>query len=494
MSNSDWEEEEGEEMSNKEEDLKEEDNGNEVGENVDKSPDEIIEETEEDLEKRLDKEEDGDHIEGNNREAENECDSKCIGDDEVCEWEKKTENVRTEEDWRVNVKRELEEKYKVDMEKTEFDEVFVQVVDDEEEEHQGQGQNERHPLREAIHRIQAENMHQSKESREQEDIRREKKENLSGSVEIFDREESRSINKAENQYVEKQHEDSVEQEDPLWQNGCCGFQTRINGDRIEGDGYSILLGDERADLKSLATQKVFHENPLERKSDHEEAHCTMVGDSDDDEAKTFCTDDHAARVFIALNTFRDSSILTDLTLNTVDGRSLCVHSLVLAAVSSLIWKNMNRNIQTDSRVDVRRDTDRSAGVHKWLLTLGPEVDYVGLEAIVEFAYTGLISCLNEHMDQIKAAARALGTPRVLDLCANKNELPIKTGGHGTDEKISAAQQIMISLQSIKQLWMDRAGCDVVLQALGGSLHGRNSFSEFYAANSANSANNNAIVL
>lgn len=469
LTKSGWEEEDVGEISNKEEDLYEEDNRIEVGENVDKGQDGIIEQTDEDLEKSLDKEEDRDLIEGNKREAVDEHDLTFVGDAEVYEWENKTD--RTEEDWGDNVERKLEEKYKEDMEKTEEDEVFAHVVDDEEEEHPAQ--NGTHNLREEIHRIQAENIHPWKESREQEVIRREKEENLSGSVEIVDREDSRSSNKAENQ-----HEDSSEREDPLWQNDCCGFQSRIVGDRIDDYGCSTLIGDERTVPKSLATQKVFDENPQEKEfSDHEEIHCTMVDDGDDDEVKTFCTDDdHPTRVFLALNKFRDSSTLTDLTLNTVDGRSLCVHSLVLAAVSSLIWKNMN--IKTDSRVDIRRDTGRSAGDHKWLLSVGPEVDYVGLEAIVEFAYTGLISCLNEHMDQIKAAAQALGAPRVLDFCAYKTELPIKAGGHGMDEKTSAAQQLMISLQSIKQLWVNRTSCNVVLQALGGSLHGRNLFSEF----------------
>uniref|UniRef100_A0A3Q0QRQ2 BACK domain-containing protein n=1 Tax=Amphilophus citrinellus TaxID=61819 RepID=A0A3Q0QRQ2_AMPCI len=98
------------------------------------------------------------------------------------------------------------------------------------------------------------------------------------------------------------------------------------------------------------------------------------------------------------------------------------------------------------------------------MSLGPEVDDVGLEAILEFAYTGQMPSLNkDNVDKIKAAAQILGAPRVLDLCTEEEEKSTKTGGQKKRESISPAQQLMISLQSIKQLWLDRVGCDVILE-------------------------------
>ncbi|KAM6908879.1 kelch-like protein 33 [Xenentodon cancila] len=186
-------------------------------------------------------------------------------------------------------------------------------------------------------------------------------------------------------------------------------------------------------------------------------------EDNDDEKKMYCKDDYATNLFLTLNDFRSSSLLTDVVLNTEDGKSFCVHTVVLAAVSSYIWKSLSR-----SKVENSRTCD---GVPGWSVLLGPEVDHVGLEAIVEFAYTGSISWLsNNNVQQIRAAAETLGAPRVLDLCAKLKESPTKTAGLQNMESMSSAQQRMISLQFIKQLWMERVGCDVILEAFGASLH------------------------
>uniref|UniRef100_A0A3Q3J1Y6 BTB domain-containing protein n=1 Tax=Monopterus albus TaxID=43700 RepID=A0A3Q3J1Y6_MONAL len=126
--------------------------------------------------------------------------------------------------------------------------------------------------------------------------------------------------------------------------------------------------------------------------------------------------------------------------------------------------------QEDDNSEEEEENEIREKVKEWSVSLGPEVDHVGLEAIVQFAYTGLIPCLNENsVDQIKSAAQTLGASRVLELCTE--EKSTKTGGQKKDERILAEEQMMISLQSIKGLWMDRLGCDVILEAIGGSLHG-----------------------
>lgn len=443
LTKSDWEEEEGEDISNEEEDLKGAKDRHKEGGNESKEREEITERTDEedDLEKRLHEEENKDHIESNKRKSREE--KNLIEDDEVSDGEEKAEKNRKEEKYLGNdVKRKLE-KNQVDKEEIGEEEVYCWEVG--KEEHQRPKQKERFHLREDRGRIQADNLQQSKYS----------------SVE----------SKLENQYVQKQHEDSDEQEDPMWRNDSGILHSLSVGYETENEGYNLLTGDETTVLKSWTTREEFHGNlQVEESSDNEEAaQCsTFDGTNGDEEVKTFSGDDNPARMFLTLREFRDSSLLTDLTLKTEDGRSLCVHSLVLAAVSSLIRKNLSRSKERNYRDDERGDMRRRAGVHAWSLCLGPEVDRVGLEGIVEFAYTGLISCLNEHVGQIRAAAEALGAQRVLDLCANKEEQPTETGGCSED------RQIMISLQSIKQLWMNRVGCDVILEASGGSLHGKNS--------------------
>ncbi|XP_043953399.1 kelch-like protein 33 [Gambusia affinis] len=199
---------------------------------------------------------------------------------------------------------------------------------------------------------------------------------------------------------------------------------------------------------------VVSEGPLDEDENEEESFVKM-----------YYKDDYPTTVFLALKEFRDSFILTDLTLNTEDGRSLCVHSAVLAAVSSLIWIKLNESSLTEGK-----PAHASSGGRGWSVSLGPEVDSVGLEAVVEFAYTGLISCLNDqNVSQIQVAARAMGSPRVLALCHLYKEKPTLLCKDNKRVKLSAAEQMSINLESIKQLWMDRVGCDVRLEAIGGSV-------------------------
>ncbi|XP_071767049.2 kelch-like protein 33 [Centroberyx gerrardi] len=170
-------------------------------------------------------------------------------------------------------------------------------------------------------------------------------------------------------------------------------------------------------------------------------------------------------VFKALKEFRDSSLLTDLSLSTEDGRSFDVHSPVLAAVSSLIQERLR-----GKSVD-RKDDEMDMEIHRWSMFLRPEVDHAGLQAVLEFAYTGSILALNrDTVAKIKVAAQTLGVHRVLDLCA-KEERTTEGGNHMKEEKkISAAEQMKITLQSVRQLWTEGVGCDVILDVDGASLH------------------------
>lgn len=171
-------------------------------------------------------------------------------------------------------------------------------------------------------------------------------------------------------------------------------------------------------------------------------------------------------VFEALKEFLDSSLLTDLTLTTGNQKSFHVHSLILAAVSSFFLERLRDKSEEES------DSDGDFGVQRWTIHLGSEVDHIGLQGVVEFAYTGFVSPLNsDNVAQIKAAAQALSVPRLLDLCNKEQREKNGESFKKEAQAISALQQMKITLQSIEQLWADRVGCDVILDVDGTFFHG-----------------------
>lgn len=209
----------------------------------------------------------------------------------------------------------------------------------------------------------------------------------------------------------------------------------------------------------------------EESTDDEEAECSVDEDedsSDEDVVKVYHKEDFVTDLFCTLTEFRDRYLLTDLILTTVDGKSVHVHAPVLAAVSS----HIRESLKESKMENIRADESKEGGIKRWSLSLGPEVDHIGLEAIVEFAYTGLIPSLcMDTVHQIRSMAESLGAIRVLDLCTEEEERSKNTEGQRTEDLISAEEQMVINLQSIKQLWTDRMGCDVTLEVLGGLLHG-----------------------
>nr|XP_029137153.1 kelch-like protein 33 [Labrus bergylta] len=250
-------------------------------------------------------------------------------------------------------------------------------------------------------------------------------------------------------------------------------------ERREEEERSSEKSKNETVAESQATEEMFQidhgklrEEQVESAEDDEAEHSSEEEPDhfDEDEVKMYSKEGYLVDFFHTLTEFRDSLLLTNLTLSTDDGMTFHVHSLVLGAVSSVIRERLIRGKAGNETVDGRPD-ENGVGVSKWSLPLGPDVDHVGLEAVVEFAYTGLVTLLRENtLYQIKAAAQTLGIQRVLDLCTKEEEKSAKTGGKGKEERVSAADQLRVSLQSMKQLWMDRVGCDVTLEAVGGPLH------------------------
>ncbi|KAG1937888.1 kelch-like protein 33 [Pimephales promelas] len=158
---------------------------------------------------------------------------------------------------------------------------------------------------------------------------------------------------------------------------------------------------------------------------------------------------YPSEIFQTLVEMKMENILTDLILSTEDGMSFHVHSLVLAAVSSLIQQKLQERDGDEKEISLR---------------LCPEVHGSGLAAVVEFAYTGAISNLNKDgMPQIQTAACSLGAPRVLEITKDQED-----GGNREEKlrKISAEEQLKVGLQSMKDLWAKRVGCDIELVAEG----------------------------
>lgn len=180
----------------------------------------------------------------------------------------------------------------------------------------------------------------------------------------------------------------------------------------------------------------------------------------------YCSKTYPEDIFISLKEFWDSSVLTDLTLITNNEKSFQVHSLILAAVSSFIQERLR------DEGSERSDNDKDANVQRRTVSLGPEVDHIGLKAVVEFAYTGAVLSLNnDTMALIKAAAQALGVPRLLELCNKDERMKEVRTPKVEEQKILSMEQMKITLQSIKHLWADRLGCDVTLDVDGALFHG-----------------------
>lgn len=156
-------------------------------------------------------------------------------------------------------------------------------------------------------------------------------------------------------------------------------------------------------------------------------------------------------IFQVLEEFWRSSVLTDLTLVANGDRSFRVHWVVMAAISAFIKKQTKGHTKDGMRT----------------LSLGPDVHRVGLRAMVEFAYTGSIRPLSsDGRALVRAAARALAAPRLLQRC-DEEEKGMEPGGPGSEEE----QEMELTLQAIKDLWTQKVGCDVILDVGGASFHG-----------------------
>lgn len=225
---------------------------------------------------------------------------------------------------------------------------------------------------------------------------------------------------------------------------------------------SMQVDEVQESVASLTTNdKKLQDQPQDEDESTDDDETELLGEEDIDDfdqskVKIYYQHNHPTEIFNTLKEFRDGLILTDLVLETVDGKSISVHAIVMAAVSSFVWKILYKRESTEKKSQP--------------VNLGKGVEDVGLEAVVEFAYTGAISCLNSGtVKVIKTAARSLGAPRVLEICANLERVSSKTPAQKKEETIPASEQFRMSLEKIEGLWTNHVGCDITLDVLSASF-------------------------
>ncbi|KAJ0055473.1 hypothetical protein NL108_003851, partial [Boleophthalmus pectinirostris] len=172
-------------------------------------------------------------------------------------------------------------------------------------------------------------------------------------------------------------------------------------------------------------------------------------DEFDDKTLNYSIQNYPCDVFGILNHFWRTGILTDFILVLENGQNYQVHTAVLAAVSLF----------------VRNRLPKEKTIHCWTLNLGSEVDNIGLQAVLEFAYTGVILYLNEeNVESVIAAAKVMEVQRVLEICGKKTTKSEQQDGSQEGEELKK------TLEEIYQLSGEQVGCDVVLDINGVFCH------------------------
>lgn len=171
---------------------------------------------------------------------------------------------------------------------------------------------------------------------------------------------------------------------------------------------------------------------------------------------TYRSEGHPRDTLAALKTLQQSRVLTDLCLIASSNQSIEVHAPVLAAVSSLLREKLK--------------ADGDGGACGTSLCLVPEVDHAGLQAVVEFAYSGAAASPfnKDNVHSTRAAAQTLGVARLVQLCDRGVEPSRKKDSPGQREE----EEMKATLQSIELLWADKVRCDVTLDLDEMSFHGR----------------------
>ncbi|KAL0189977.1 hypothetical protein M9458_017076, partial [Cirrhinus mrigala] len=251
----------------------------------------------------------------------------------------------------------------------------------------------------------------------------------------------------------------------------CFATASISTNEIGSSETDITFGgltsrDEEQHRKDSSSEQELINQELEEEEDYDDDdeydgsssfEDSEVEDCDMYPKKLYSDPAYPGAVFQALENMMLYSVLTDLTLFTEDGYQFQVHSFVLAAVSYLIQMRIRQKPKQEQFIS---------------LCLGPEVHGSGLAAVVEFAYTGNIGNLNkDNIEWIWSAAISLEAPRILELCKEEEEREEdEAKGKKVDREEISVEHMKMSLQHIRQMWAQRIGCDVELEAEGRVFH------------------------
>ncbi|XP_048374078.1 kelch-like protein 33 [Sphaerodactylus townsendi] len=149
-------------------------------------------------------------------------------------------------------------------------------------------------------------------------------------------------------------------------------------------------------------------------------------------------EDHAEGFFRSAYQLREQQHLLDATV-TLDLKDYEAHGVILAAVSSVFRRRLERREQDALELD---------GV----------TTARGWEAILNFAYTGLLEVTPDTAVEVLDAAEALGVPRVAEIC--KAVLI----GTETEDRLSPSEEKWETLRSLEGLYEEGIGWDLALKA------------------------------
>ncbi|XP_033853054.3 kelch-like protein 33 [Acipenser ruthenus] len=159
--------------------------------------------------------------------------------------------------------------------------------------------------------------------------------------------------------------------------------------------------------------------------------------------KHYENQDYPSQFFHAVTKLKEDSLLADLLIG-LNGGSWRVHSVVLAAVSSLVMGELRQGRKQDLCLDGR-------------------VGEAGLETVLKFAYSGEVELSRENLSEVKQAAGVLGAEKVLKLCQDFEQ----SSGNKTEEWRSLPEKIRrANLQCIRAMWEEQLICDVKLEVDG----------------------------
>lgn len=254
--------------------------------------------------------------------------------------------------------------------------------------------------------------------------------------------------------------DTMEDKNPEEDNKVARQLKLLQGSEKQmenSDSHNVLFPTSDDDDDDDDDKRQFDKTSFDNDNDEDATDSETSEEYEEYPEKLYYYPAYPNRVFQALEEMKRLSFLTDLTLRTQSDVHFHAHSLVLAAMSSLVQEMLQQ-------VNEKNERDR-------FLCVGPEVSDLGISTVLEFTYTGTISDLNRgSLAEIQAAALYLGVPRVLKLCKEEEEREGKNDGDKKMEeknsRITAEEQKMVSLQSIRQLWDERVGCDVEVEADG----------------------------